>query len=275
MPLSQLRLHIFVGLLLLFLLCESLWPLRKQTQSKIWRLGINLALAAIGTLVLRFLFFPPVLWLSQWVSDKGIGLFAGINVPQAVRFMGALLLLDYTLYVWHLMNHKIPFLWRFHNVHHTDLDLDVTTAARFHFGELALSAGFRALQVAMFGIDPFTLILYETLVTSAAQFHHGNFSLPPRFEKALNLILVTPRMHGIHHSIVQQETDSNFSTIFSFWDRMQRTLRIGIPQEEITIGVAAYRERDELTLWKSLWIPFKKQRKWALPNGVVPVRYGG
>ena len=268
----QFRVSLLLGMLCLGLLVERLRPLRRVTQSKMHRVAINLGLAAVGAVVLRFGFFPIVFRVSQQTVENHWGLFSQLELPGFVEVLLAILALDYTLYIWHWMNHKIPFLWRFHNVHHVDLDLDVSTASRFHFGELILSTGFRSGQALVFGIDPFTLILFETLVTTAAQFHHSNIRLPIRLERILNKVIVTPRMHGIHHSIVQEETDSNYSTIFSFWDRLHRSVRLNVRQSDVTIGVAVYRDENELSFIKSLWMPFGKQRAWRLPDGVVPRR---
>ena len=124
------------------------------------------------------------------------------------------LLMDWAYYWWHYATHAVPFAWRFHNVHHTDLDLDVSTAARFHFGEILLSIPFRVVAVAPLGVPPLTYLIYEIAFESASLFHHSNWRLPLGVERFLNHVIVTPRMHGIHHSIVQRETDSNWGTIF-------------------------------------------------------------
>jgi sterol desaturase/sphingolipid hydroxylase (fatty acid hydroxylase superfamily) len=204
---------------------------------------------------------------SQW------GLVNLLPVPPLARSLIAFLLLDYTVYVWHWLNHRVPFLWRFHNVHHTDLDLDVSTAFRFHFGELLLSVFYRSAQVELIGVGPVLALVYEVVMEGATEFHHSNWRLPLRLERALNWVVVTPRMHGIHHSIVERETNSNWSVIFSWCDRLHRTVRLDIPQEAITIGVPAYRDPRELTLFSLLAMPFRRQRPtWRLPNGAHPDR---
>ena len=152
-------------------------------------------------------------------------------MPRALRVVLGFLLLDYTLYLWHRMNHHAPLLWRFHAVHHVDLDLDTTTGLRFHFGELAMAAGFRALQVLLLGVDRDTLRLWQQLLVLSVVFHHSNLELPVEIEARLNGLLVTPRMHGIHHSTRADETDSNYSSLLSCWDRLHRSLRLDVPQE--------------------------------------------
>lgn len=180
--------------------------------------------------------------------------------------------MDYAYWWWHWANHLIPFLWRFHNVHHTDLDMDVTTATRFHFGEMLFSVAFLSLAAVLFGISPLMLVIFFMSFEAATLFHHSNWRLPIKIERILNLIFVTPRMHGIHHSIVQRETNSNWGTIFCWWDKFHQTLRRDIPQDEITIGVAAYRDEHELTVGKLFALPFRKQRAWRLPTGEAPER---
>ncbi len=192
--------------------------------------------------------------------------------PGWAAVIATFLLMDYAYWWWHWANHMVPFFWRFHNVHHTDLDLDVSTAARFHFGEMIFSTGFLSLAVMAFGITPIMLMIFFITFEAATLFHHSNWRLPINVERILNLIVVTPRMHGIHHSIVQRETNSNWGTIFCWWDKLHRTLRRDVPQDAVTIGVAAFREEHELTVGKLLAMPFRGQRPWRLPDGEIPER---
>ena len=250
------RILFLTALLILGLALEFVRPLRIATQPKFVRVYRNVFIAAISAVLLRFMFFPIVIWASQFSSENKIGLLNLVEFYWPLKLALSLLLLDYTLYFWHEMNHKFPLLWRFHNVHHIDLDVDVSTASRFHFGELIFSTAFRILQIFIFGIDLPTVILFEICVTAFSQFHHSNVRLPLRLENFLNLLIVTPRMHGIHHSIVQNETDSNYGIIFSFWDRIHRSLRLGILQNQITIGVPSYRSFRDQTVFHSLLLPF-------------------
>lgn len=256
----------------ILLALEAWRPLRKAGQPKLGRVATNLGIAAVAALTVRAVTFPPVYALSQWAEKSQVGLLPALSLPSWLAAILALAALDYTLYLWHWMNHKVRFLWRFHNVHHVDLDLDVSTATRFHWGELLLSAVYRSAQIVVIGVSPGILILFESLVTGMALFHHSNLALPARLDRALNRGIVTPRMHSIHHSIVQKETDSNYSAVSSVWDRLHGTLRQDIPQEAITIGVPAYRERSEVTFLRSMLLPFQKPRPWQLPGGAVPRR---
>jgi sterol desaturase/sphingolipid hydroxylase (fatty acid hydroxylase superfamily) len=185
----------------------------------------------------------------------------------------AIVLLDYTLYVWHVLTHKVSFLWRFHLVHHVDLDLDASTALRFHFGELAISVPWRAAQIMIIGVSPIAYLTWQTCVFLSIMFHHSNVKLPISFERWLNRLIVTPRMHGIHHSVVQQETNSNWSSGLTIWDWLHGTLRLNVPQDQVTIGVPAYREPAEVSLLQILELPFLKQRSdWTSTDGSSPAR---
>jgi sterol desaturase/sphingolipid hydroxylase (fatty acid hydroxylase superfamily) len=182
-------------------------------------------------------------------------------------------LMDYTLYLWHVLMHRVPFLWRFHLPHHVDLDLDASTALRFHAGELAIATGWRAMQVSLIGVSPLSLSVWQTFVLLSILFHHSNVRLPINVELKLNRIFVTPRMHGIHHSIVEEETNSNWSSGLTFWDWLHGTLRLNVPQDQITIGVPAYRNPEEIKLPQILEMPFVEQRPtWSLPGNGQPVR---
>lgn len=212
--------------------------------------------------LLRFLFLPAIVWLAYKNETIRFGLNHLYELPAWLEVTIAFLVLDYFNYVWHVVNHRVPAFWRFHLVHHTDPDLDVSTALRFHFGEMIGSVFFRGAVTFLSGVSPLTVLVYEIVFEAATQFHHSNWKLPLPFEKILNKIIVTPRMHGIHHSIIKQETDSNFSVIFSFWDRLHKTIRLNIRQNDIIIGVPSYNNPEELTIGFLLRMPFKKIRSW-------------
>ncbi|MBC7744614.1 MAG: sterol desaturase family protein [Flavobacterium sp.] len=247
---------------ILFYFAESQWPLRHRVQKRWQRILINVAVAIPSFALLRLLLITTLVWLAIINQDIQFGLNYLYDAPAWIKGFIAFLVLDYSNYLWHVVNHKIPFLWRFHLVHHTDHDLDLSTAIRFHFGELILSVFFRGLAVFLIGASPLTVLVYEIVFETATQFHHTNMRLPLRFEKTLNKLLVTPRMHGIHHSVIRHETDSNYAVIFSFWDRMHRTVRLNIPQNDVKIGVAVYPDKKELTTWYLLKLPFTAVRGW-------------
>ncbi len=242
------------GVFILLFIVERRRRLRKTTQPLAGRLIINAIVAAPSFGLLRFVFLPAMVKLALENKRYGVGYL--LSVPAFIRFISVLLMLDYGNYRWHLLNHKIPLLWRFHLVHHTDLDLDTSTAFRFHFGELIGSIFFRGLFVLLSGAKAKDVLLYA-IFEAATQFHHSNMWIPYRFEKALNKLIVTPRMHGIHHSINKEETDSNYAVIFSFWDRLHKTFKFNNRQENIIIGVPEYRDAKQMTSMYLLTMPFK------------------
>ena len=219
------HLGLLVAAFTLALVAEATWPLRQATQPKSIRVLRNLAVAGISAIFVRFAFLPIELSVATFVTEKNFGLLNQIDLNPIFKILVSLVILDFTFYYWHLMNHLSPFLWRFHNSHHIDLDLDVSTATRFHFGELAFSSIFRSFQILFLGIDIPTLLIFETCITLFALFHHSNVRLPIRFEELLGRVFITPRLHGIHHSIVRSETDSNYGTVFSIWDRLHHSFR--------------------------------------------------
>jgi len=250
------------GLFLILFICERWAPLRPARHALARRLLVNLSISALALGTAAALVGPAGATALQYVSEQRFGVLSWIEFPATVRFVVGFVLLDLTFYYWHLANHKFSFLWRFHNVHHIDPDLDVSTAFRFHFVEVALSAGFRVVQIVLIGVSPVTFALYELVFQANTLFHHSNVRLPLSVERFLNRILVTPRMHGIHHSEARLENNSNFSVVFSWWDRLHRTLRLNVPQSQIVIGIAGYAAAADNQLKGALMMPFKRQRNY-------------
>lgn len=248
-------------------------PLRTGVEPKLRRNARNLAVAGLSAAAVQLAERPLTDPLSRWVERRRLGLVQRLPLPRWARVAAAVLLLDYTLYVWHVATHKVPFLWRFHQPHHADLDMDASTALRFHFGEMLVSVPWRAAQVVAIGAGPLALSLWQTLVLVEILFHHSNVELPARTERWLSWIVVTPRMHAVHHSIVPEETDSNWSNLLSLWDVLHGTLRRDVLEAEITIGVPAYRDPAEVTLPRVVEMPFAEQRdRRRLPDGTRPRR---
>jgi sterol desaturase/sphingolipid hydroxylase (fatty acid hydroxylase superfamily) len=230
-------------------------------------------MAGIGFAVIELLQIPVLLPISKSVVERNIGLLSLTGAKGLVRTTAALLLLDYTLWHWHRVNHRVPFFWRFHSVHHVDRDMDASTALRFHFCELGMSVGFRGLQVLAIGADPVSVSVYQSLLFVSILFHHSNTRLPLPLERWLVRFLVTPRMHGIHHSDYQNETDSNWSSLLSAWDYLHGTVRLDVPQASITIGVPAFDDAQKVTFGQLLGMPFRKQRRdWVRADGRPSVR---
>ena len=252
---------------------EIIRPLRREVEGKSQRLPRNLAVAGLGALTVHVAEAPVVEPLARQVHQRRIGLLPKLGLPMWLETTAAVLLLDYTLYLWHVLTHKVPGLWRFHVVHHADLDLDASTALRFHFGELALSVPWRAAQIVVIGVSPRALSIWQTGLLVAIMFHHSNVRLPVAVERLLSRILVTPRMHGIHHSVVADESDSNWSSGLAIWDWLHGTVRLNVPQDAIEIGVAAYRSPGDVTLPAIVAMPFVEQPpSHKLPGGRSPQR---
>jgi sterol desaturase/sphingolipid hydroxylase (fatty acid hydroxylase superfamily) len=232
-------------------------PLRPgRHEPKGRREARNAAVAGLAATMVRLAEKPVTDRLTALVEHRRIGLLPRLGLPPAAETAAACLLLDYTLYVWHVLTHKVPVLWRFHRVHHADLDLDASTAVRFHFGEMLWSVAWRATQVLVIGVPRRALDLWGTLLLVEVMFHHSNLELPPAVERVLRVLLVTPRMHGIHHSVVRAETDSNWSSGLTVWDWLHGTLQTDVPQADVTIGVPELRRPDQVTLPKLIALPF-------------------
>jgi sterol desaturase/sphingolipid hydroxylase (fatty acid hydroxylase superfamily) len=263
-------LFIVVAVFALLFAIERFFPLRKATQSLLMRLFVNLAISACTFIVAVGLLQPAVQSALRWTAGKPFGFLYLLALPTPFVFVLSFLLMDLTFYYWHLANHRWPFLWRFHNVHHIDPDLDVSTAFRFHFGEIALSTVFSLLQVSLIGPSAWAFAVYQIVFQIEVIFHHSNVRLPVGAERLLNKVLVTPRMHGIHHSQVQRENNSNFGTVFPWWDRLHCTLGVNIPQDEVVVGIPGYTLLEDNTFWNALLMPFRKQRDyWRRPDGTL------
>jgi sterol desaturase/sphingolipid hydroxylase (fatty acid hydroxylase superfamily) len=251
---------LFVGLAaVICFLAEHRHPLRARVRPLRERVAVNLPMVALAALTLRLVMIPAALAVATAAERAGVGLLRWMPLPAAIAAVAGFLLLDWSVYVWHRLNHRVAWLWRFHLVHHTDLDLDVTTAFRFHVGELLLSVAWRTLAIAAIGAGPALLLGYEAVTQAATAFHHSNWALPAALERRLNLLLVTPAMHGIHHSVVERETNSNWSVVLSWWDRLHATLRRDPPNETLTIGLPAWRRPRELSVVRLLALPFTRQ----------------
>lgn len=237
---------------------ERLRPLRARKEPGVERVGRNLAIGLLAAATTAASEFPIVAPTERFAARRRLGVLRWLPLPRGLRIVLGFLLLDYTLYIWHWLNHRSPFLWRFHAVHHIDLDLDSTTGLRFHFGELALAAGFRAAQVLLLGVDRETLRLWQQMLVCSVMFHHSNLELPIGVERRLVKVIATPRMHGIHHSTRAGEINANYSSLLSWWDRLHRTLRLNVRQSSITVGVDGFQSPEDVTLTRSLALPLRR-----------------
>jgi sterol desaturase/sphingolipid hydroxylase (fatty acid hydroxylase superfamily) len=233
-----------IAVLLLLLAWEGVHPFFDlfDRSAQPWRARLrhgatNLLIGVVNGLAIRFGFLTLWVYTMRWTSERSFGLLNWIGASPWLRFALVLLLLDLWTYWWHRLNHEIPWFWRFHRLHHTDRQMDVTTANRFHLGEITLSALFRIPVLALLGCRLEELALYELLLFAVVQFHHANIGLPARLDRALRTVIVTPHLHKVHHSVVVDHQHANYSSLFSWWDRVLRTFRLAPDLSRITFGV--------------------------------------
>ncbi len=214
------KLVVFVAGFALFFLLETLFPARPWPDNRLRRLGFHAGVAMLNTVLIRVFVYVPFLVFSVYVDEEGWGLSRMLGIVGWPEILLSLVVLDFFDYVWHRANHRVRFLWRFHKAHHADTGMDVSTALRFHPGELLLSALVKAAWIAVWGPLVVAWFLFEALVSLCAQFHHSNIDFPDGIERWLSCIIVTPRFHAAHHAVDRHYGDANFSTIFSVWDRL-------------------------------------------------------
>ncbi len=249
----------------LLLALERRWPLRHSTETKVVR-ARNGVIGAISTLTTALVETPIVVHLAEYAQARGWGLVRRLPLPPAARTVLSLALMDYTMYLWHVGAHRVPALWRFHLVHHVDRDLDASTALRFHVGEMLLSVPYRAAQVALVGATPREYAIWQVLFVLSIQFHHANVRLPAAIDALLAQLVMTPRLHGIHHAARKDCENANWSSGLTLWDRLHGTLRSDEVQGSITIGLPAYRSDADARLTSALTLPFRRQKDAWTPT---------
>ena len=255
---SLFRLSSFFTVLLAMMLWEWQRPRRILSLPRTRRWPANLGIIVVDSLILRLMF--PVLAVSAagWAEMRGWGLLNGLEAPFWLAFIVSLLALDLVIYTQHVVFHKVPVLWQLHRMHHTDLDFDVTTALRFHPLEIVVSMLIKLAVVVLLGAPPIAVMLFEVILNATAMFNHGNVSLPPRWDRWLRWLVVTPDMHRVHHSVRVVETDSNFGFNLPWWDRLFGTYR-DQPREGhtgMTIGLEYFRDHRAISLYELLRQPF-------------------
>jgi sterol desaturase/sphingolipid hydroxylase (fatty acid hydroxylase superfamily) len=246
---SVLRLAAFFGIFAVMAIWEILAPRRVLTQGKLMRWGNNLALVALNTLLLRALFPTASLGMAELAAAHHWGLLPLTGWPALPAVIVSIVLLDAAIYLQHVMFHAVPLFWRLHRVHHADLDIDVTTGARFHPIEIILSMLIKFAAIILLGPPVIAVLLFEVLLNASSMFNHSNVQLPPWLDRVLRLLLVTPDMHRVHHSHLEHETNSNFGFNLSCWDRLFGTYRAQ-PEEGHTamqIGIDTWRDPAHCT----------------------------
>lgn len=242
----------------IFLAIEILYSYRVPTVSKTKRWLTNLPLSMINGTVYHLIFTASLVVLAQDVGIRNLGLLNTFTAPVWLKIVLGILILDFFIYLWHLLTHSIPLLWKFHRVHHSDMNMDVSTANRFHLGEFLVTGLLRMALIYTFGIPWTAYVLFEIIVNIAVQFQHSSIKLNPTFQHRLAFVFVPPLLHRIHHSLVRKECDSNYGVIFSIWDRLAGTLETNVDQETIVIGTASHRNFEKLSFWNLQLMPFKK-----------------
>ncbi len=255
------RLSFFLSVLVLCGLWEWLTPRKQLTQNKLFRWLNNLGLIAFNSLCLSLLMPFLAFEVAVRIGQSNIGLFNHIDMPFALEVFLCVILLDLAIYAQHLVFHRVPWLWRLHRMHHADQDIDVTTGARFHPIEIILSMWIKISLIAVLGISPLAVLIFEVVLNASAMFNHSNAKLPLALDKQLRKWVVTPDMHRVHHSVIAKETHSNFGFCLSIWDRMFRTYiaQPALGHDNVKIGLPLFRQPNEQRLDKMLTQPFRQQ----------------
>ncbi|MFA5950809.1 MAG: sterol desaturase family protein [Hyphomicrobium sp.] len=261
------RLFAFVGVLVLMGTLELVSPKRKLRASRVRRWVTNLAIIATDNLFVRLMALSAVplvaIAAAVFAEGHGLGLFNRLAWPGSLEVLASIILLDFALWLQHVASHRITLLWRLHQMHHADPDIDVTTAIRFHPIEIMLSMLWKILWVMALGISPLAVLLFEVILNSCAMFSHANVALPPAVDRLLRRVIVTPDMHRVHHSVLVREHDANFGFNLSVWDRLFGTY-IDQPEkghEGMTIGLASYQSDGPTRILWNLALPFRRLKE--------------
>ncbi len=252
---------VFICALSVMSVLELLIPRRPMATDRGSRWLANMSLLVLDTALLRILMPLLPLAAAVWAFNADVGLFNVVDMPVWIGIPLAVLILDFAAYGWHICSHKVPVLWRFHQVHHSDRDVDLTTAVRFHPIEPMIGGVFRAAIGILLGLPPLGMAAFEILLTATNLFSHGNIRLHPWQDAIMRKLVVTPDMHRVHHSTQDTEKDSNYGFCFAFWDRICGTYRARPEAGHLgmTLGLADAQGREPERLWWVLVLPFRKQ----------------
>lgn len=254
---GAIRLSVFLGILILMGGLETLFPARDRVQKRSSRWLTNFGLVVIDTLVIRLLFPVIAVGAALWANTQGWGLFNLNSLPEWLAVLFAVILLDMMIYWQHVAFHRIPILWRLHKVHHADRDLDASSGLRFHPVEIVISMIYKMVIVVVLGAPVLAVIIFEILLNACAIFNHANVRIPKWVERPLRLVMVTPALHRIHHSVVERETNTNFGFSVIWWDKIFRSYT-DQPAGKLTLGLSKYQTDAPSGLWWSLIAPFKR-----------------
>mgnify|MGYP001808005642 FL=1 len=257
---AAIRMSFFLGVFALMAFWEVLSPRRRPVLSKMLRWGNNLGLVIFNSILLRFIFPAAAVGVAALASEQGWGLLNYYPLPLWLSLAISLFVMDFVIYLQHILMHAVPILWRLHRVHHADLDYDVTTGARFHPIEIILSMLIKFVTIVALGPTIVAVVIFEIVLNAMAMFNHANVRLPLRMDHVLRQLIVTPDMHRVHHSVDYDEANSNFGFNLAFWDRWFGTYRDQprAGHEQMIIGIQNYRTPGEVTwIHGILWLPFR------------------
>lgn len=240
---------------------EGVLPMFEGRERRARHGAHNLVLGFGNAVVASALFAAATLFVTEWARSSSFGLLHWVDLGPVWTLVAAVVLLDLWQYVWHRLNHRVPFLWRFHAVHHSDRDMDATSGVRFHTGEILLSGVARLAVLPLLGLTVGQVLAYETVVLPIVLFHHSNVRLASWADRSLRWLIVTPWMHWVHHSDLQPETDSNYSSLLSVWDRLFGTFRLRDDPRSITLGLDGSRYLGWSSLPGMLAMPFKAREE--------------
>jgi len=253
--------YLSAGVLIAMLAWESFTPCYRFFQERQKHRAvhgvINLLLGVGNALLIGFVFLSLWQMASDWAAEREFGVLHWLDLPLWIDALIAVLLFDFWTYWWHRWNHVIPFLWRFHRVHHSDPEMDVTTANRFHVGEIALSSLLRIPLIALIGAEIWHIALFEVIMFPIVQFHHANVRLPEWLDRIFRFFFASPAMHKVHHSDQKKETNSNYTSMLSIWDRVFGSFRHREDLENIRIGLEEFREESDQKITALLANPAK------------------
>ncbi len=255
---TAIRLSFFFGVFAVMAVWELIAPRRALTQSKVRRWYSNLGIVAVNTVLARIVFPLAPVAVAIVAAERGWGVFNVIDVSPGLAIVAAVVILDFAIYLQHVMVHAVPMLWRLHRMHHADLDFDVTTGARFHPIEIVLSVAIKMAVIVLIGAPAAAVLIFEVVLNATAMFNHSNVRLPLGLDRVLRLLVVTPDMHREHHSVIPHETNSNFGFNLPWWDRLFGTYRDQPEKghDAMTIGIDLFRDPGELHLHRMLAQPF-------------------
>jgi len=260
---SLIRISVFLGVFLIMACLEALKPRRSPSFERKKRWFANFGILILSAVLARLILPWVPISIALFAEENMLGLFNYIDFSSITSVILGIFILDLLIYLQHVVMHKLPILWRLHRLHHADLDYDVTTGIRFHPIEIILSLLYKMVIILVLGLDPVSVVIFEVILNGMAMFNHANYKLPDRLDRVLRLFVITPDVHRIHHSSIEDETNSNYGFNICWWDRLFGTYRAQpkLGHEQMEIGLSYFRDPTQLKLSKMLVQPFKSRTK--------------